>query len=72
MDNPYNYRNKLQYPIGMDVNGNPVMGVFRERTHEIIETPCCLIQNKEAEEVALFIYDFIKNNNIKVYNEKTL
>lgn len=72
MDNPYNYRNKLQYPIGMDVNGNPVMGVFRERTHEIIETSCCLIQNKEAEEVALFIYDFIKNNNIKVYNEKTL
>ena len=72
MDNPYNYRNKLQYPIGMDLNGNPVMGVFRERTHEIIETPCCLIQNKEAEEVALFIYDFVKNNNIKVYDEKTL
>ena len=72
MDNPYNYRNKLQYPIGIGVDGKTVMGVFKERTHEIIETSCCLIQNKEAEEVALFIYDFVKRNNIKVYNEKTL
>ena len=72
MENPYNYRNKLQYPIGIDKDGKTVMGVFKERTHEIIETSCCLIQNKESEEVALFIYDFVKKNNIKVYNEKTL
>ena len=72
MENPYNYRNKLQYPIGIDKNGKTVMGVFKERTHEIIETSCCLIQNKESEEVALFIYDFVKKNNIKVYNENTL
>ena len=72
MENPYNYRNKLQYPIGVDKDGKTVMGVFKERTHEIIETSCCLIQNKESEEVALFIYDFVKKNNIKVYNEKTL
>ena len=72
MSNPYNYRNKLQYPIGIDSNGKPVMGVFRERTHEIIETSCCRIQNREAEEVALFIYDFVKKNNIHVYDEKKL
>lgn len=72
MENPYNYRNKLQYPIGIDKDGKTVMGVFKERTHEIIETSCCLIQNKESVEVALFIYDFVKKNNIKVYNEKTL
>ena len=72
MENPYNYRNKLQNPIGVDKDGKTVMGVFKERTHEIIETSCCLIQNKESEEVALFIYDFVKKNNIKVYNEKTL
>ena len=72
MENPYNYRNKLQYPIGIGQDGKTVMGVFKERTHEIIETSCCLIQNKDAEEVALFIYDFVKRNNINVYNEKTL
>ena len=38
MENPYFYRNKLQYPIGINENGEPVMGVFAERTHKIIET----------------------------------
>ena len=72
MDKPYNYRNKLQYPIGIDKDGKTVMGVFKERTHEIIETLDCKIQNKEAEEIAKFIYEFVKENDIKVYNEKTL
>ena len=72
MENPYNYRNKLQYPIGIDKDGKTVMGVFKERTHEIIETLDCKIQNKDAEEIAKFIYEFVKENDIKVYNEKTL
>ena len=45
MDEPFNYRNKLQYPVGLDNNGNPVMGVFAERTHSIISTKECNIQD---------------------------
>ena len=71
MDNPYNYRNKFQYPVGLDKNGNPVMGVFAKRTHEIIEVENCLIQNKEAEQVAKEFFNFIKENKIPVYNENT-
>ena len=36
MENPYHYRNKAQYPVGIDKQGNPIMGVFANRTHEII------------------------------------
>lgn len=71
MDKPYNYRNKLQYPVGLDKNGKPVMGVFAKRTHEIIEIENCLIQNEEAEKVAKEIFKFIKDNKITVYNETT-
>ncbi len=71
MDKPYNYRNKLQYPVGLDKNGNPVMGVFAKRTHEIIGIENCLIQNEEAEKVAKEIFKFIKDNKIPVYNETT-
>ena len=71
MDNPYNYRNKLQYPVGRDKNEMPVMGVFANRTHEIIPVESCLIQNKEAEKVAKEIFKFIKENNISIYDEKT-
>ena len=71
MNNPYNYRNKLQYPVGKNKDGIPVMGVFANRTHEIVPVESCLIQNKDAEEVAKGIFKFIKENNISVYDEKT-
>lgn len=71
MGNPYNYRNKLQYPVGRDKNGMPVMGVFANRTHEIIPVESCLIQNKEAEKVAKEIFKFIKQNNISIYDEES-
>ena len=36
MGNPYHYRNKAQYPVGIGKDGKPVIGVFANRTHEII------------------------------------
>ena len=72
MENPYNYRNKLQYPIGMDELGNPVMGVYAERTHKIIPTTECKIQDKLSQEIANSIYEFILENKIQVYNEVKL
>ena len=71
MDNPYNYRNKAQYPVGIDKSGNPQIGVFANRTHEIIPIDKCLIQNPKSEEIAKFILEFIRKNNITVYNEQT-
>lgn len=71
MKHPFYYRNKLQYPVGRDKNKAPVMGVFANRTHEIIPVESCLIQNKEAEKVAKEIFGFIKENDISIYDEKT-
>lgn len=70
MEHPYNYRNKLQYPVGKAKNGMPIMGVFAKRSHEIIPVDSCLIQNKEAEKVAKRIFEFIKENKISVYDEE--
>lgn len=47
------------------------MGVFANRTHEIIPVENCLIQNKEAQKVAKAIFNFIKENNISIYDEET-
>lgn len=71
MQEPFHYRNKLQYPVGYDKTNKPVMGVYANRTHEIIPVESCLIQNKEAEEVAKAVFEFIKENKITVYNEQT-
>ena len=71
MQEPFHYRNKLQYPVGYDKTNKPVMGVYANRTHEIIPVESCLIQNKEAEEVAKAVFEFIKENKITVYSEQT-
>lgn len=71
MGNPYNYRNKAQYPVGISKNGEIKMGVFAKRTHEIIPLNECLIQKEVSYEIANFIIDYMKKNNISVYNEKT-
>lgn len=71
MENPYHYRNKAQYPIGINKEAKPVMGVFANRTHEIIPIHKCLIQNEQTEKLAKFVFDFIVKNKISIYNEKT-
>ena len=70
MEMPYHYRNKAQYPIRIDKNGKPTMGVFANRTHEIIPIHKCYIQNEETEKLAKFVFDFIVRNNISIYDEK--
>lgn len=71
MDNPFHYRNKAQYPVGIDKKGEPVIGVFANRTHEVIPIENCLIQNPKSEDIAKFILNFIKKEHISVYNEET-
>ena len=72
MDKPVHYRNKLQFPIGLDRYNKPVMGVYSNRTHDIVPVSNCLIQNEECNEIANDIFSFIIDNNISVYNEEDL
>ena len=39
MDTPFRYRNKAQYPVGEDKDGNIVMGFYAGHTHSIIACP---------------------------------
>lgn len=71
MKNPYNYRNKAQYPLGYAKNGEVVTGIFAARTHEVIPMKECKIQNPISEQIATTIVEFLNQNKISVYNEKT-
>lgn len=71
MENPFFYRNKAQYPVGVNKDRKPIIGVFANRTHEVIPIKNCLIQNPKSEAIAKFILEFIKEKNISIYNEKT-
>ena len=71
MGNPYHYRNKLQFPIGVDKNGEPVIGVFANRTHEIIPVQGCAIQDVKSIQIAKYVIDAIKEFKLSIYDEKT-
>ena len=69
MKKPYYYRNKLQYPIGKNEEGKVVMGVFAKRTHEIIPVENCLIQNRQAQEIAREFVKLMNEQHISIYDE---
>lgn len=71
MGNSYHYRNKLQFPIGADINGEPIIGVFANRTHEIIPVQGCAIQDEKSIQIARYVVDVIKEFGLTVYDEKT-
>lgn len=72
MGNPYHYRNKAQFPVGVNKQNEKVVGVFAKRTHEIIGIKDCFIQNTISQKIAFAIQKFIIENEISVYNEETL
>ena len=46
---PYRYRNKAQFPIGVDKNGKIITGFYAGRTHVIVpNTECALGAEKKA------------------------
>lgn len=71
MGRPYHYRNKLQYPIGEDKNGNPIIGTFANRSHQIVPVEECLIQNNQANEIQKYFIEIIRKYSLSIYNEET-
>ena len=55
MEKPYNYRNKVQYPV----NGGKI-GFYAKKSHTIIEHDKCLVQDTRVTE----IIEYFKNQEI--------
>lgn len=71
MDNPYRYRNKAQFPVGTDKEGNIVMGFYAGRTHSIIPNEDCLIGADVNAGILAVIKDYMLKNHIKPYDENS-
>ena len=71
MDNPYNYRNKIQVPLGVDRKRNIISGFYKERSHEIIAIDECFIEDKRAHPILKTLKVLMKKMHIEPYNEDT-
>lgn len=70
MEDPFYYRNKAQFPVGRDKEGNVVIGFYAGRTHSIMDTTHCYIQAEANEEIIKRVKAFIEKYNITTYNEE--
>ena len=71
MEEPYHYRNKAQFPVGRNKDGELVTGFYASRTHSIIPATHCAIQDKRNEEILNTVLDFMKEFGIEPYDEVT-
>lgn len=71
MEEPFHYRNKAQYPIGEDKEGNPIAGFYAGRTHDIISNTDCSLGVVENKEILEIILSYMKKNHVPAYNEVT-
>lgn len=70
MDEPWNYRNKAQFPVGMK-DGKVSIGFYAPRSHDIIDINNCMIQDSINDKVLELIRKFIIKHDISIYDEKT-
>jgi len=68
MKKPFNYRNKVQLPVGMK-KGEIQIGFYAKRSHDIIDYEECRIQDPVCDKIREIFRNFIKNNKIEVYDE---
>ncbi len=61
------YRNKAQYPV----SPSGAVGFYRARTHEVIDTPTCLLVKREAEAAAGAVREYLRRGLADGYDERT-
>lgn len=64
------YRNKAQYPLSFK-DGKLSIGFFAERSHRVIDCRNCRLQSDEFSVILSVFDEWIKKNNISVYDETT-
>ena len=71
MENPYNYRNKIQIPVGLNRYRQIVTGFYKAMTHEIIPIEKCYIEDERASSIIKDIKRLMPDFDLRPYNEDT-
>jgi 23S rRNA (uracil1939-C5)-methyltransferase len=71
MEEPYHFRNKAQYPIQEDEQGNPIAGFYALRSHRVVESDRCYLGVDVNEEILAIVKDYMRANKVSAYDETT-
>lgn len=68
---PYlRYRNKAQFPVRRDKNGKVVIGFYAGRTHDVIDTDVCYLQDAVNDEIIRRFRAFMEEYQVETYDEE--
>ena len=67
MQEPWRYRNKAQFPVGF--SDDVVIGFYANRSHDIVDTDKCVIQDEINDKVIAIFKQYLKKFKISIYNE---
>ena len=71
MEETFRYRNKAQYPVGEDKDGNIVMGFYAGHTHSIIPCPDddCLLGHSDNAVILKAVKAWMEKYRVRAYDE---
>ncbi len=71
MEDPWEYRNKAQVPVGRDREGRIVFGFYAGRSHRIVENPCCLLGPAASGPVLAAVKEYMEQFQVEPYDEES-
>ena len=69
MESPEHYRCKVHAVFDHDRKGNPITGIYREGSHEVVPVDSCLLEDQKADAIIATIRGMLKSFKIKTFDE---
>ncbi|OZM56866.1 23S rRNA (uracil(1939)-C(5))-methyltransferase RlmD [Lottiidibacillus patelloidae] len=69
MNDPWNYRNKAQVPVGEE-EGGLVAGFYQQRSHSIVNMDECMIQQEVNDQVVQTVKRIAEKYGVRAYDEQ--
>ncbi len=65
------YRNKAQYPVGRNADGQPVLGFYAPRSHRVVDARHCPLQPPVFGALCDAFLDYLLETDVSIYDETT-
>lgn len=70
--NPCRYRNKAVLPVSTDNKGELKVGFYRQRSHQVVDVPSCLLQSPAADRAGRAVRKWMLRRKVSAYDETAL
>src|SRR5699024_5446125 len=70
MKDPYGYRNKAQFQVRRNAEGQDEAGLYAERSHDLIDLPTCSVQMPVTMTVMRAVVAMLQDLDMPIYDEE--